>query len=105
MRILLVSISAAACLMIAGCGSEEVDEEGTVYCCALNLLCTQEPTIELAPCFADRSFLTAANEGKESNCRRIIEHNDLRVHKYRCDAPGHSEDCWYEEADALAECR
>jgi hypothetical protein len=77
---------------------------GTLYCCALDLLCTQSPTLEMAPCLRDPTFLNAARKGDESECKRVIDNNDMRVHKYDCSQPGHSQDCWFEEADALAAC-
>jgi hypothetical protein len=78
---------------------------GTLYCCALDLLCTQSPTIELAPCLTDIAILNTANAGVESDCKAMIDNRDLRVHKYDCALPQHADDCYFEEADALAQCQ
>jgi hypothetical protein len=74
------------------------------FCCALDLLCSRSPTMELAPCLTDPAILAAANAAEESGCKAMIDNNDLRVHMYDCSQPEHSRDCWFEEADALAEC-
>jgi hypothetical protein len=104
MRLVLTSMLVAAVLAIAGCGSEE-DGGGTLYCCALDLLCHQSPTIEMAPCLTDMAVMNAANSGKESDCKKMLDNNDLDVHKYACDSPGHSQDCFYTEQNALDACR
>ena len=104
MKPVLVSMLVITGLAIAGCGGDEGDE-GSFWCCTLDQLCSQSPTVELAPCLTDPAILTAANEGKESACKRMVESNELRVHKYNCDSPGHSQDCWFEESDAKALCQ
>jgi hypothetical protein len=104
MRLVLVSMLAAAALVMAGCGNDE-EGGGTLYCCMLDLLCHQSPTIELAPCLTDMTIMDAASAGKESDCKRMIDNNVLDVHKYSCDpAGGHSEDCYFEESDAREQC-
>ena len=78
---------------------------GTLYCCALDLLCSQSPTIEVAPCLTDIAIFSAANAGVESECKAMIDNHDLKVHMYDCSQPQHATDCWFEEADALAACQ
>ncbi len=100
MRLVLVSILLAIGLSVAGCGGDEGDE-GTLYCCAVDTLCDLGSGL-YNPCLMDKAVLDAANSGKESNCKKMLDSEDLDVHLYDCSQRA---DCYYTEQDALAACR
>ena len=75
MKTVLGSLLLAVTLMVASCGGEE--DEGHLYCCMLDHICSKRG-IGINPCQTDMAMLDAVRDGNESECRSIINNNNLR---------------------------